>query len=64
MKVNLSIPNMGLVWMLSMPLEKSDVTLDFTSTDQVAINPMGIVCDFNYLCFLEKPTPNPSEEGN
>jgi hypothetical protein len=28
------------------------------------INLMGIVCDFNYLCFQQKPTPNPSKEWN
>jgi hypothetical protein len=25
---------------------------------------MDIVCNFNYLCFQQKPTPNPSKEGN
>jgi hypothetical protein len=40
------------------------LTRTFARGDILFINLMGIVCDFNYLCFQQKPTPNPSKEGN
>jgi hypothetical protein len=38
--------------------------MDSTLHAFLYINLMGIVCDFNYSCFQQKPTPNPSKEGN